>query len=66
MANRNVFTYKMEHASSIHPATRPGTPIDYVVKLEKLIRVTLRPDSFVRIISLFRAANGRKHITNKK
>jgi len=66
MANRNVFSCKIEHATFIHPATRPGAPVQYVVKLEKFVRVTLRPDSFIRIISLFRAANARKYVTNKK
>ena len=66
MFNMNVSTCKMEHASFIHSATRPGAPIEYVIKLEEFIRVTLRPDSFIRIISLFSAANGRKRIMNNE
>lgn len=66
MVNSNVSNFTMEHASFIHSATRPGAPIEYVVKLEEFIMVTLRPDSFIRVISLFRAANGRKHIMNNK
>jgi hypothetical protein len=56
----------MEQTFSIPSATRPGAPIEHVVKLEEFIGVYVRADSFVRTISLFRAADGRKHIMNNK
>jgi hypothetical protein len=66
MVNRNVSICKMKRESSIRSAARPGAPMEYVVKLEEFIGVYVRPDAFIRTISLFRAADWRKHIMNNK
>jgi hypothetical protein len=67
MVKRNMTTCKIEHASFIHSSSRPGAPVEYVVKLEDFIRVTLRPDSFIRTVSLFSEENGgKKHIMNNE